>query len=43
MMDLLREICKPFLKLDFTGHGIMKFLSEFGLGVHIQKGVFSVS
>jgi hypothetical protein len=28
---LLREISKPALKLDFTAHGIMKSLSEFGL------------
>ncbi len=27
------EICKPIWKLDFTAHGIMESLSEFGLKV----------
>jgi hypothetical protein len=31
MIDLSREICKQVLKLDFTAHGIMESLSEFGL------------
>jgi hypothetical protein len=33
MIDLLREICKPVLKLDFnfTAHGIVESLSEFEL------------
>jgi hypothetical protein len=31
MIDLYRDICKPVLKLDFTVHGIMEALSEFGL------------
>jgi hypothetical protein len=26
-----REMCKPVSKLDFTAHGIMESLSEFGL------------
>jgi hypothetical protein len=30
MLDLLREICKPVLKLDFTAHGKMESLSEYG-------------
>jgi hypothetical protein len=30
-MDLYREICTPVLKLDFTAHGIIEPLSEFGL------------
>jgi len=33
MIDLLREICKPVLKLDFnfTAHGIVESLAEFEL------------
>jgi hypothetical protein len=31
MLDLLREICKPVLILDFTAHGKMESLSEYGL------------
>jgi hypothetical protein len=31
MIDLWREICKPVLKQDFTSHGVMESLSEFGL------------
>jgi hypothetical protein len=30
-VSLLREICKPVLELDFTAHGVMGSLSEFGL------------
>ncbi len=38
MIDLLRETCKSVLKLDFfTAHGIMEFLSEFGLMVFCFK------
>jgi hypothetical protein len=33
MIDLLREIRKPVLKLDFTAHGIIESLSEFGHSV----------
>ncbi len=31
MIDPWREICKKVLKLDFTAHGIMESLSDFGL------------
>jgi hypothetical protein len=31
MIDLLREICKPVSKLDFTARGTLESLSEFGL------------
>jgi hypothetical protein len=31
MFDLLREIYKPVLILDFTAHGKMESLSEYGL------------
>jgi hypothetical protein len=27
MIDFQREVCKPFLKLDFTSHGIIESLS----------------
>jgi hypothetical protein len=30
MIDLQKETSKPVLKLDFTAHGIMESLSEFG-------------
>jgi hypothetical protein len=30
IIDLQTEICNPVLKLDFTAHGKMKSLSEFG-------------
>ncbi len=30
MIDLLREICKPVLKLDFTACAVMESLSELG-------------
>ncbi len=36
-LDREREMCKLVLKLDFTAHGIMEFLSELGLIVQIQK------
>jgi hypothetical protein len=29
MTDLETEICNPVLKLDFTAHGLIKYLSEF--------------
>jgi hypothetical protein len=31
MIGLVREICKPVLKLDFMAHGKMESLSEFEL------------
>jgi hypothetical protein len=30
MIDLYSEICKPVL-MDFTAHGLIESLSEFGL------------
>jgi hypothetical protein len=36
LYDFKREICKPVLKLDFTAHGIIESLSEFGLGTLTQ-------
>jgi hypothetical protein len=33
MIDLLRKICKPVLKLDFRANGIMASLSEFRLSL----------
>jgi hypothetical protein len=30
MIDILREICKPVLKQDFTAHGIIESPLEFG-------------
>jgi hypothetical protein len=38
MINLMRGICKLVLKLDFTAHGIMESLSEFGLWV-VKYGV----
>jgi hypothetical protein len=38
MIDLLREIWKPVLKLDFTSYGILESLSEFGPLDIIKKG-----
>ncbi len=29
MIDLLREICKPVLKLDFTARGILDYWNPF--------------
>jgi hypothetical protein len=31
MIDPEKDICKPVIKLDFTAHEKMAFLSEFGL------------
>jgi hypothetical protein len=28
MVDLLEEICKPVLKLDFTAHGVIESLQN---------------
>ncbi len=36
MLDLLREICKPVLILDFTAHSKMKSLSEYGLRLFLK-------
>ncbi len=37
MIDLYTEICKPVLQLDFTAHGIVESLSEFGLGSFVSN------
>jgi hypothetical protein len=36
MFDLQREICKPVLILDFTAHGKMESLSEYGLRLFLE-------
>jgi hypothetical protein len=36
MLNLLREICKPVLILDFTAHGKMESLSKFGLRLFLE-------